>query len=1294
MGQLPVSKWMKCWVGLSFLLVFGVSCAPLSALKGRNASSAGISEETALQPGSKSTLTQNSDQFNLSEALPALPQHSSSARFERVMDEFGNVLTGPSQVIQDKYGIIWIGSVDGLVRYDGYHYKFYKHDLDNPESICSNRITTLLEDSNGILWVGTEGDGLDQFNRAQETFIHFRYNADRSNSLSEGRVNVLYKDSLGNLWVGTSNGGLNRLEEHTGTFAHYSYDPENPSSLVSNTVYAIYDDSHGDMWVGTNNGLERFNRQTGEFTHFQHDPNNQISLSHNAVYAIQEDPWGMLWLGTYGGGLNSFDRETGVFTKFRFDPRDPTSLSNDIITSLIVDRSGMLWIGTMGGGINWLDPRTNVINRYQYDTENPHSPSSSYINSLFEDRAAILWVSTSRMLDKYDPYKVKFTHQFYRDHVTALYEDSQNYVWVGAFDGLYKYDTANDQITHFHYKPEDANSISEWRITGIVEDRPGVLWVGTNGGGLKRFDSQYQKLTVYRHDPHIMESLPSDIITALYIDRQWNFWVGTDNGLARYNRQDEHFINLPLTTSSADLGGDKIVRAILEDQLGRLWIGTEGGGLKRFEPDTGLMTTFRHNKNDPDSLRNNVIYALFEDSNGVLWIGTEGGLQRFNQESEKFSYYSVEHGLPDDEVYAILEDQNGNLWVSTNNGLSKFNPMTGMFRNYDTEDGLQDNQFSTAALRRRTGEMLFGGVNGISTFSPDQISDNPYIPPIVLLGLRQDGQEIQMEQGIESLTGLSLSGLANNFEFEFAALSYSQPERNQHAYMLEGYDNAWNYLGTERTGRYTNLPGGTYTLHLKGSNDDGVWNETGLAIRLNIVPPFWETRWFWGLIGVIGIFGAVAGYRIRVVSVQARNRELEQQIVERTKESELRRKELETLYQADEVMYHHLNLDPLLQALVDIAVEIMHADTSAVFAWSEANEAIHARSRQLVMRVGRGFPTQDWVHQYGLAEWLVGLKEPVFVTLAQAEDDSEPTLRRLEPVMNELGICSWMFLPIYIQNEFFGVFIAGFASPYTFDERDLRLFQTMVQRACLAIENARLYENAQELAVIKERNRLARDLHDSVKQKTFAALAQIGASRRLVTSQPERAEGYMVEAENLVHDVLQELVTLIQEMYPLNLQEQGLEKTLRTYASQWSRQTDIRVEFSVSGEERVSAKSAQAFYRIFQETLANIARHSHADCVSVVLCFRDQFYYKKNKISGEGDCPGEIFMKISDNGCGFDTEKVQAGMGLLSMQERVENLAGRLFIHSCPGEGTCIEVILPGEPDVILVEQAWNRSSV
>jgi ligand-binding sensor domain-containing protein/signal transduction histidine kinase len=1286
MNPSPAPRWMICWAGLSLLLISSVSCAPLSSLRIWELIPSANSRVSSFQFGLETTPEQDAIQSQAPEVLPALPQRNAPVHFERVVDENANVLTGPSQVIQDQYGFIWIGTVDGLVRYDGYHFKFYKHDLDNPESLSSNQVTAVIEDSKGNLWVGTEGDGLDRLNRAQETFIHYRHIAGDTGSLSEGRVNVIYEDSLGSLWVGTSNGGLSRLEERSGTFVQYKYEPENPGSLASNTVYAIYEDSRKDLWVGTNNGLDQLDRQTSEFTHFQHDADNPLSLSHNAVYAIEEDPWGMLWLGTYGGGLNGLDFETGEFINFRFNPKDPTSLSSDIITSLIVDRSGMMWIGTMGGGVDWMDPRTKSFTRYLYDTANPHSPNSSYINSLFEDQAAILWVSTARMLDKYDPFKEKFTQQFYREHVTAIYEDQQSYLWVGAFDGLYKYDQTIDQVTHYRHNPEDINSLSEWRVTNILEYPSGTLWIGTNGGGLNRFDSKYQIFTVYRHDTHNLQSLPSDVITALYMDQKRVLWVGTDKGLSWFDHLTGRFINLPLTTAPTELGGDKIVRAILEDRQGNLWIGTEGGGLKRYEPGKGLMTTFRHDKNDPDSLRNNVIYALFEDSDGILWIGTEGGLHRFNQQSETFSFYSIEHGLPDDEIFAILEDQNGNLWMSTNHGLSKFNPATGVFRNYDAEDGLQDNQFSAAALRRRTGEMLFGGVNGISAFWPDQISDNPYIPPIVLLELRQDGQVIKADQAIESLAGLTLSGLVRNLEFEFAALSFSQPEGNQYAYFLDGYDTNWNYLGTERTGRYTDLPGGTYTLRLKGSNDDGVWNEAGLAIRLNIVPPFWETRWFWGLIGLIVICGAVAGYRIRVMSIQARNQELEQQIIERTKESELRRKELEVLYQADGVMHHYLNLDPLLQAFVDVAVDILLADKSAVFALSAHDSTVQSGSKQLRMRVGRGIPPQCQVYQQELAEWLSGLTQPAFVTDATAESETDPVRHGLACLMLEQGIYSWIFLPIYIHDEFFGVFNVCYTRPHAFDQRDLRLFQALVQRACLAIENARLYENAQELAVIKERNRLARDLHDSVKQKTFAALAQIGASRRVVASQPERAQGYMEEAENLVHDVLQELVTLIQEMYPLNLQERGLEQALRAYTVQWARQTGIQVKFSTRGEEHLPATSLQAFYRVFQEAMANVARHSQAQRVEIDINFDGKFAAVDMITQNGSAISGAAYMKISDNGCGFDPLKIQAGIGLLSMQERVENIGGKLLICSSPGHGACVEVFLPGPADGMLKE--------
>jgi signal transduction histidine kinase len=536
---------------------------------------------------------------------------------------------------------------------------------------------------------------------------------------------------------------------------------------------------------------------------------------------------------------------------------------------------------------------------------------------------------------------------------------------------------------------------------------------------------------------------------------------------------------------------------------------------------------------------------------------------------------------------------------------------------------------------------------------------------------------MQLDQAVESLSALNLSGRVRNFEFEFATLSYSQPEDNQYAYTLEGFDTEWNYLGANRVGRYSDLPSGSYTLKLKGANDDGVWNEAGIAIRLNVVPPFWETRWFWGLMGAILVGSAVAGYRIRLVSVQARNKELEEQIIERTSESEIRRKELEALYQADGVMHRYLALDPLLQALVDVSVDIMLADKCAVYALSPANSIGQGQSLQLRMRVGRDIPPQCQVFQGEIAEWLVGLKGQAFVVDARQEIEADQARWDLAQLMMEQGVYSWMFLPIYIHDELFGVFTVCYTRPNAFEERDLRLFQAFVQRSCLAIENARLYENAQELAAIKERNRLARDLHDSVKQKTFAALAQIGASLRLVSNQPERAKGHIEEAETLVHDVLQELVTLIQEMYPVNLQERGFEQALRAYAERWARQTGIYVKFSVRGKGLLPTSHTQAIYRVFQEALANVARHSQADKVEIEINFNGDLSSASHLPPGITGKLVNVAMKISDNGCGFNLARVPAGMGLLSMQERVENLDGKFHIDSCPDKGTCLEAVLP-----------------
>jgi signal transduction histidine kinase/streptogramin lyase len=934
-------------------------------------------------------------------------------------------------------------------------------------------------------------------------------------------------------------------------------------------------------------------------------------------------------------------------------------LSSNNIYTLLTDRWGYIWIGTMGGGLNLLDPVTEKFYRYVHDPSDPQSPSSNFINVLYEDRAGSLWIATTLSLDRYDPNKPKFGLRFARNHVFSLYESRSGLLWIGALDGLYSFDRQIDQVTHYRHLPGDVNSLSEWWVTSITEDRAGRLWIGTAGGGLNRFDPISSRFVHYRHDPRQPDSLSSDVVNSVYVDRKGTLWVGTVNGLNEFDQRSGTFIHISLATTGNDPAGADIIKTVLEDSQGYLWIGTQGGGLKRLNQSKDELVSYRYNPSEPNSLRNNVINVVFEDSQQRLWVGSESGLHLYNREFGTFSHYGKDDGLQDDNIYAILEDGAGDLWLSTDNGLSRFIPQMAEFKNIDIKDGLQANQFSGAAYLRDNGEMYFGGINGITTFFPEQIQDNPYAPPLVLLSIKQGGIPIRRENALEDLDSVTLSGAKNDFAFEVAALSFSQPERNQYAYMLAGLDEGWQYLGTNRVVHFTDLPGGTYTLHFKGANDDGVWNEVGNAIQITIVPPFWETAWFRGLILLV-IAGSISGgYVIRVKSIAARNKELQGLIDERTGEIDRRRQELDALYRADALMHRSLHLEQVLQALVDVAVDILNADKSAVFIWSDDAAA-------LVMRMTRGFNLEN-IERFTFSP-LEGLLGRVITRgeLLVVEDIVQASAQEIEvpdcyrAYLDE-NVHSLMYLPIWIAGEVFAVFAICFTRSHAFGEEEMRLFSALSQRAGLAIENAQLYESAQLLAVIEERSRLARDLHDSVKQNTFAALAQLSSASRLLEHDPAGAKIPVNSAEDLMYEVLLELNTMIQEMYPVALKERGLTAAMRAYVNDWGDQHATLVDLNINSIPMISLDKAQALYRITQEALSNVSRHSSAEKVLVEL------QASQDKIE----------LIIEDNGCGFDIYEAPSGVGLRSMRERVEKFAGLFHIESALGCGTRLSIQIP-----------------
>jgi serine phosphatase RsbU (regulator of sigma subunit)/ligand-binding sensor domain-containing protein len=735
-------------------------------------------------------------------------------------------------ILQDSKGFIWFGTQDGLNRYDGYGLRVFKHDPGDPNSLDESWIVSIGETPDGTLWIGTVGNprSLNRFDRLTETFSRVSLDSATLKGERISAVRPSYEDSFGEIWSGTLGNGLTRRNPRTGGIITYRHDPANPSSIADDRVYSVVGDHMGEIWLGTHEGLDRFDRNSGTFIHYVHDEKNQGSLSDSWVWPILEDRRRVLWVGTVRGGLNRFDRASERFVRFRHEESDPKSLSNDRLYSLYQDGSGLIWVGTAEHGVDRFNPELGAFSHYVHSPSNPASLINNDVVSAFVTRSGI--------------------------------------PWIGTRGGLERLNRSTETFTHFTHDVRDPHSITDNTVECMAEDRSGFLWIGTFAGGLDRFDPHSGQFTHFRHDPSNPKSLSDNRVYALCDDRSGVLWAGTyGGGLNSFDRASGAFRCYAHNDSIPGSLGAPGVFALCEDHEGVLWVGTFGGGMDRFDRESGTFTHFRHLEADPGSLSDDVVACIHEDRAGTLWVGTAGGLNRLDRATRKFKRYTQKEGLPNDVIFGILEDDRGNLWMSTNRGLSQFDPRREIFRNYDDNDGLQGNEFNQGAygIDPRTGEMYFGGGNGFSLFQPDSVRGNPYVPPVVFSSFTRynnddkEGKPIE-ERGINAKPEIVLSYKDNVAIFEFAALNYYNTFKNQYAYRLEGYNDNWIQLGTDHRATFTNLDGGRYTLRVRGSNNDGVWNDDGASLRLTVMPPWWRTKWAYGTYAVLFL---VALYLIR-----------------------------------------------------------------------------------------------------------------------------------------------------------------------------------------------------------------------------------------------------------------------------------------------------------------------------------------------------------------------------------------------------------------------------------------------
>jgi len=529
-----------------------------------------------------------------------------------------------------------------------------------------------------------------------------------------------------------------------------------------------------------------------------------------------------------------WDQRRGVVVRYRNNPADPESLSNNFVFSLCEDREGNIWVGTGGGGVNRFPETPSGFIAYHKKAGDKNSLDQNFVLSAFEDSHRELWIGNDGVLNRV----VQETGQFR------------------------------------FYRHNDATVLS------TVEDPTGTLWFATHRGGLNSFDRRTGRFKAYRHKPGNPNTPSSDVIMRLLLDPIGVLWLGTDHGVDRFDLKTKRFSHYPDVINKL---ASTRVSSMAEDHRGNLWLGTVDGGLSRFNPTTGEYREYSNSPENPGTLSSNRVHALYVDRAGVLWVGTQQGLNKFDAYTDTFTVYREQDGLPNNTVQGILEDREGNLWVSTNNGLAKFNPTTKTVRNYYASDGLAGSEFSSwgTPFQSPSGEMFFPGVKGLTTFFPDKLVGNSYTPPVVLTDFQVFGVPVPvgghspLHYSISVTNSLVLTRAQSIFSFQFSALSYANSERNRYRYKLEGLETKWNETGsTRRFVTYTTLAPGQYVFRVQGSNNQGVWNESGVNLRIRILPAWWNTWWFRVTTGVCSLALVWLFYYLRVRSMERRNREL------------------------------------------------------------------------------------------------------------------------------------------------------------------------------------------------------------------------------------------------------------------------------------------------------------------------------------------------------------------------------------------------------------------------------------
>jgi len=780
---------------------------------------------------------------------------NNSRVFQHFNSENGLTQFSVASVIQDKDGYIWIANIDGLNRFDGHSCKAVKDSTKGAKSKSTLHAENLFKDSKGRIWI-LNANQIKIYDGATNKITTLSDDSIYSKNIGRIDVTALSEDENGIFWIGTRI-GLFQFDESKSSYNRFIHDTigVGNTAYYKNRIRSMLLDGHGTLWIGNISGLVKFSLSTHQFTSvFKTADNPNSNL--DDVASMTFDKKGNIWLAITDGGIRVIDTTTNKITYINTKSTND-HLNSNSINKLLCDKNGDIWISHFTKGINIYHPDTKEFESYYHDESDPHSLSDDKTTFLFEDKTGMIWIGTesegadgvsavSPHFNTYIQHPGK-SNTLCEKGITCVTEDKSGNLWIGSQNGLIYFDRAKNFFTCFHHEEGNTNSLSSENIQAIMMDRNGMLWIGTTMS-LNKYNPKTGKWKLYIVNSKIPESFPSPTINGIIERSNGEIWFSSNAGPCKYLPDCDCF-ETPNNNIAIHRLKPEFYFALFEDSRHTVWISTSRSGVYQLDGDFNVVHWYHVDSKINDGIPSNFINDFAEDKDGNIWMTTNEGLCKLDYKSQKFTSITTKNGLPGNLINQIKIADDGVLWISSCLGLSqvivddKSDKVT--VKNFNVSDGLQSNVFNLyASLKLHTGELFFGGSKGFNLFKPENIAFNKFIPQVQLSSFMVFDKEFDYLPIYKKLHEIRLDYKQNFFSFDMAAMSFDYPEKNQYAYQLEGFDEEMIYCGTKNHVSYTNVFPGIYTLHIIASNNDGVWNNEGIRIQIEITPPFWMTWWF------------------------------------------------------------------------------------------------------------------------------------------------------------------------------------------------------------------------------------------------------------------------------------------------------------------------------------------------------------------------------------------------------------------------------------------------------------------